>query len=765
MNEDAKPDDDEDRDDNQPRASNPEPLTSKLSSLGKTTQSLGDGGHDDSHVVDVNDPVFSQALTEDSVASLGSYHIYGVIGHGGFGTVFRAADSELWRPVAIKLLNRNLSGSSVARRRFIREARAAASISHVNVVAIYSVETADKLPFIVMELVEGRTLREKMKAEKKIDVTEAIRICHQIASGLAAAHAQGVIHRDIKPANILLKGSIENVKITDFGVARAAIDNVDLTSSGMAVGTPAYMAPEAIRGKTIDTRSDLFAVGCILYGMIAGHSPFHGNSSFEIAHNVLTRIPQPLSSLDPTVPPFVSELVEILLEKSPHKRVQSAQELSDILGHYLRQINSAPSDKLSLILKQSLPRQRFGARYQWLILIASVMAIGVGSFLTLDQFWKRTPSNTSQISASESTRPTDAPQPIAEQPTTQGASNTGALTTLPSLQRRRKVVVRQDGQADCASLNAALSLVEADGEIVVEDAAIYDEPLFLTSEVKGISIVATQKATLRSDETYVVSLNNCPKLSIRGFVLKARGDQVAIDVNGDCAGSEFLELTIDKSARGANPIACIWIKGFGTAASPIRCANVEINNTAIGIVIDGTQGSQRHAEIRDCTIRGIEDFSVLMNLNAAKDVVVSDTLLESGIVGFSIQTMQSTLDNVDLVRCTVARCSSFVNWSGTLDDCTVRIADNVLWRVRHMWSVDRATWFDNNIWQPTIDAVDRTSTWADTFDRIEMRSEHPEDADYLVPKSWKSLALKRPVGHAAARIGKDEFTDLRSDAD
>jgi serine/threonine-protein kinase len=210
-----------------------------------------------------------------ALGRLGKYEVLAVLGCGGMGVVLRGTDTQLCRPVAVKLLNRQLASKATARRRFLREARAAAAINHPNVVTIYAVEEYRDTPVIVMELVVGSTLRECIHRARRLDPMEVLRISSQVAAGLAAAHAQGVIHRDVKPGNILLEDKVGRVKLTDFGVARAALDNVDITTHGVVVGTPAYMAPEQVRGEKIDARADLFALGCVMYAMFTARSPFH----------------------------------------------------------------------------------------------------------------------------------------------------------------------------------------------------------------------------------------------------------------------------------------------------------------------------------------------------------------------------------------------------------------------------------------------------------------------------------------------------------
>src|SRR5262249_19817215 len=206
----------------------------------------------------------------------------------------------------------------------------AAAVNHPNVVTIHGVETHNDLPFIVMECVSGISLREHLRRQR-LEPLEALRVSAQIATGLAAAHVQGVIHRDIKPANILLEDGLSRVKITDFGLARATIDNVELTSRHRALGTPAYMSPEQVRGETIDARSDLFSLGCVMYAMFTGHSPFHGRTALESARKIVDETPPALETVAQNVPPFFVEIVSRLLEKNPDRRFQSAQEVATLL--------------------------------------------------------------------------------------------------------------------------------------------------------------------------------------------------------------------------------------------------------------------------------------------------------------------------------------------------------------------------------------------------------------------------------------------------
>ena len=208
---------------------------------------------------------------------LGRYDVERMIGAGGMGVVLKAHDRELNRPIAVKVLASHLAHVGAARERFAREGRAAAAVVHEHVVAIYNVESDGEVPFLVMQYVAGRSLQSRVDAEGPLAVEEILRIGIQAASGLAAAHAQGLVHRDVKPSNILLEETVERAVLTDFGLART-IDDASLTHTGVLAGTPHYMSPEQATGEVIDHRSDLFSLGAVLYFMATGHPPFRAEA-------------------------------------------------------------------------------------------------------------------------------------------------------------------------------------------------------------------------------------------------------------------------------------------------------------------------------------------------------------------------------------------------------------------------------------------------------------------------------------------------------
>jgi len=301
--------------------------------LGKAEKALTVAHSEDASPVDLSDlklDFLSATSTPGRLGKLGSFDIKRVIGRGGMGVVLQGFDASLHRDVAIKVLDPQLAGNDTARQRFCREARAAAAVAHDNLVGVYQVnEDANSgLPYLVMQLVVGESLEQRLRRVGKLSVLEAVRIGMQSAAGLAGAHATGLIHRDIKPGNILIESGTEKAKLTDFGLARAAED-MKLTRTGFVAGTPLYMAPEQARGDDIDARADLFSLGSVLYESLAGKPPFEGRTPLAVLKRVEGEAHVPLRELNPDVPEWLEDSIDRLLAKDPIDRFQTAAELAE----------------------------------------------------------------------------------------------------------------------------------------------------------------------------------------------------------------------------------------------------------------------------------------------------------------------------------------------------------------------------------------------------------------------------------------------------
>src|SRR6516164_6866874 len=266
---------------------------------------------------------------------LGQYEIRSPLGAGGMGEVYRAYESRLDREVAIKVLPESLTSDPDRLRRFEQEARAAAALNHPNILAVYQMATQDGVSYLVSELLEGETLRERL-LRGPVPLRKAIEYAGQIAHGLAAPHEKGIVHRDLKPENLFITND-GRVKILDFGLAKVNSPQVSsgseaaltqATEPGVVMGTVGYMSPEQVHGKNADHRSDIFAFGAILYELVTGKQTFRKPTSAETMAAILNEDPPPVSQLVPNAPPALQRIVNRCLEKNPEQRFQSASDLA-----------------------------------------------------------------------------------------------------------------------------------------------------------------------------------------------------------------------------------------------------------------------------------------------------------------------------------------------------------------------------------------------------------------------------------------------------
>jgi eukaryotic-like serine/threonine-protein kinase len=264
-------------------------------------------------------------LSGDAVAQ-GRYRLERPLGHGGMASVYLGRDTELDRPVAVKLLAENLAGDEAFRRRFLREARLAAGLSHPNVVSVYDAGEEEGRPYIVMECVEGETLADLLARRKRLPPDEAVGLALQACRGLAHAHASGLVHRDVKPQNLLL-GHDGRLKIADFGIARAA-EATALTQAGTVLGTAAYLSPEQAAGEEVTAAADVYSLGAVLYELLTGRPPYEFDSLAELAAKQTEAAIAPVGELAPEVPQRLEDVVMRCLARNPAYRPASAEELA-----------------------------------------------------------------------------------------------------------------------------------------------------------------------------------------------------------------------------------------------------------------------------------------------------------------------------------------------------------------------------------------------------------------------------------------------------
>ncbi len=318
------------------------------------------------------------------IGRLDQYDVLEVIGCGGMGIVLKGHDRQLNRPVAIKVLGPQYATNAAARRRFVREAQAAAAVVHPHVVAIHGVNANSRLPYLVMPYVSGPSLQQRIDELGPLDLRDVLRISFQAAQGLAAAHAQGLVHRDIKPANILLENGVQRVLLTDFGLARA-IDDISVTHSGTIAGTPQFMSPEQARGEPLDHRTDLFSLGSVMYTMCAGRPPFRAESTMGVLRRICEETPRDLREVNADVPPWLAGIVGKLLAKPRDARFQSADELARLLERCLAHLQHPtavplPEAVVALVSQPRLSRARIwpAALFAAIVMMVGVLATWLG---------------------------------------------------------------------------------------------------------------------------------------------------------------------------------------------------------------------------------------------------------------------------------------------------------------------------------------------------------------------------------------------------
>jgi len=271
-------------------------------------------------------------MSERHLTRIGKYEVECVIGEGSMGVVYRAVDPLINRRVAIKVMADAVAQDAGLRDRFLREAQAAGSLQHPNVVTIYDFGEVDDHLFIAMEYVEGNDLADLIAKNVTIRASDALDLIIGLLHGLAYAHKRGIIHRDIKPANIRVDGE-GKARLMDFGVAHLA--SSELTSTGMLLGTPAYMAPEQITGGAVTAETDLFSVGAVLYELLAGRRPFIGETLQSLMYSILNKAPEPLDEFIPKLPPGLNDVVMRALAKEPSHRYHSALAMANDLSAIL----------------------------------------------------------------------------------------------------------------------------------------------------------------------------------------------------------------------------------------------------------------------------------------------------------------------------------------------------------------------------------------------------------------------------------------------
>lgn len=332
--------------------------------------------------------LLAAAEREGDIGKLGRYHICELLGAGSSGVVYLADDQQLNRPVALKILRPSLGGD--ARERFLAEAQATAKLAHQNIVSIFDVGIEGPLAYIAMQWQPGQTLEQKLENESTLSSAEVRQLGIAVASGLAAAHGEGLIHRDIKPANIWIPDGDADAKILDFGLVRVTDENPQLTCTGMIAGTPCYMSPEQSRGESLDARSDLFSLGCLLYKCATGMLPFRSDNALATLQAIQRQHPDHPATRDPSVDRRTGDLTMMLLEKSRHRRPESAMIVAELLALPTSQWKTDVPE-YDVVAQTCLESKNEAARpatktgssawFRWLVAAVAVGLLGWAGFL------------------------------------------------------------------------------------------------------------------------------------------------------------------------------------------------------------------------------------------------------------------------------------------------------------------------------------------------------------------------------------------------
>ena len=686
----------------------------------------------------------------EAVGRLGKYDVLGVLGQGGMGVVLRAFDSQLGRAVAIKVLSSYLASSVTARRRFQREGRAAAQISHPNVVTIYSVEEHHGLPFLVMELVKGRSMYERLRTAGPLEPSEVIRLGAQIAAGLAAAHAQNVIHRDIKPGNVMLQDN-GCVKITDFGLARIVFDDGELSSHHLIVGTPSYMSPEQVDGREIDTRADLFSLGCLMYAMLAGQSPFQGR-------HALMCEPPSLHDVDSTVPQFLVDLVARLLEKDPDDRFQSAGEVADLLNEHLIVPKPTPSGAGTGTVP-ARGRVATSARRRVLMILSA----GIALLVLIGVFAGWHP-----WSGAKQDGPSDLP-------------GNGGGRPAPA-----EITVAANGQADCRTITEALAAAGPKTVIRVVDGSTYPETLAIgdSQRLRGVQVIGagSPRPTLAAPKpnARVIDIHNVSGVRIRGFKIDGPAASTAIEIRGSLADVAIEDVQCHCDAGPDDPVVppTIVVGASGTSAGtgPIAIRGCVIDHRALGqcvLVI----GSARAAPAVRLENNRFHSKGVLVLLGGSHQaplhaVTVAGNLFLDGKNGVNLNLINPPENqNIRIVNNTFLRTE---NWLGLVQSNTeasgVTVANNLILGAH---GIEKAfleqslqNWtFKTNWWEINPAKTDRAAYGglAEMKDQIDLlQREDPEHQDFLRPPSGSSLFSAGAGGDLPAHIGARGPSETRS---
>ncbi|WP_197444237.1 serine/threonine-protein kinase [Maioricimonas rarisocia] len=674
---------------------------------------------------------------DDIPVSLGKYTVEGPIGRGGMGVVWKAHDPDLSRTVAIKVLAPHLAQSLTARRRFQREARAAAAISHPHVLTIHHVEEQNKAPFLVMEYIAGGSLKEFVAERGKLDPVLAIQLCCQIAQGLAAAHAQGVIHRDVKPSNVMLHEGGVRVRIADFGLARAAFDNSDLTSHDHAVGTPAYMAPEQLRGARVDARADLFSLGCVMHYMLIGHSPFQGRTQAETIHKILGQPHRSLLDVDPTIPPALAEIVDRLLQKNPDERYQSAFEVAALLERYLTMLNQAPTDEIAEILASpTLSRQR--QKRGWLLGVGTTAG---GMALIAFSLWMIFLPTGDPFESSPGTANMGMTAPEDDSP-----------AVVPGAPPRvtRVITVAETRDADFHELEEAIAHAKPGDTVRVVDGSTYAVNLNLRNR-RDLILETTSAAELVATDPseHLIQIHGGRGIRIRGFRMTTTCENCHAIALMETSDVQLEDLEIDQQA--AHSVAAIHVADCNASRHDpplvIRSCRVRSGSSGQCLWIHADPQPVWNLVVENNRFFATSQATVAVLWGYFGEATIRGNIFASGGVGLNMNLLP--VDGADpdgssrrLIGNRFFRCRSWIGLMSTepaltpfiLADNLILESENVEATLSQQAEVAEYCSVDGNVWEHTRPSETQNrqlQKWVRFEPEVAVQSRNPSHTDFL----------------------------------
>jgi serine/threonine protein kinase len=675
-----------------------------------------------------------------AIGRIGPYEIWEIIGRGGMGIVLKAFDPSLHRVVAIKVLAPRLASTQRPRRRFLREARSAAAINHPNVVTIHAVSEQKGMPYLVMECIAGLSLRERIRGGPRLQPVEILRIALQVAEGLGAAHEQGLIHRDVKPANIMLENGVERVKITDFGLALAAMTTSDLTSDDQIVGTPAFMSPEQVRGRHLDPRSDLFSLGTVMYAMVTDHSPFRGAHTLDVVQRVCELVPPSLREVDSSIPESLSRIVDRLMEKNPDARYATAAQVAEVLKAAIAEINAANQASAESFLVPGAPRstpdlsagggREWRHRWTWVgaVLLAGVLMLGA-------------------ILARSHQQPSFAslPHPV---PFAALASSGPVLT------------VAHSSPASYSSLPDALAAVEQPGTTIqVREPGIYEGAITVkeSSMLRGLTIEATvDGVVLKADppSASVVQLRDTSGVILRRLEIHSRGDQWGLTIFGPNEGATIDRVRFLKPdlSEGEPSYAQAWVcyQARGDRERPIRFRECTFGNASVELFVGGKgTGTVSHVAVERCRFEGDppsalsggseRHYCKLKLVGPARSIRIIDNLFLGGEDGVNLDGLANGSGPVEILANRFYQTTHWIALSHSSAAAEgIEIAGDVIVESGaidtdegHLAGLQRQGWrIHDNLWET---AQEPTSTLATPRRELELRSRDRSNPDFLRP--------------------------------